>query len=231
MIDAKEIQRLGQQDPVRFVKWLWPDVQLYDKQRQVFESVRDSHETYVVAGNMLGKDYTAGLLVLTFFLTRHPVRVVTTSADYSQLEAVLWGEIRRFLGTARFPLVAERGGPVIANHLHLKKRLKDPRSGRWEECPLSYCIGRVAKKGEGMLGHHIADKGDGVPRTLFVGDEASGVEDEARSRAMTWAKRMLFIGNPYPPSLGCTFFEAGVEAGDLRIERGSSEATDEGSGP
>lgn len=214
-VSASEIQRLGQQDPVRFVKWLWPTVELYDKQRAILESIRDSYETYVVAGNMLGKDYTAGLAALTFFLTRNPVRIVTTSADYSQLEAVLWGEIKRFLGCAKYPLVSERGGPVIANHLHLKKRLKNRASGLWDECPLSYCIGRVTRKGEGMLGHHVADVGDGVARTLFIGDEASGVEDEARSRAMTWAKRMLFIGNPYPPSLGCTFFKAGVQAGDL----------------
>ncbi len=217
-ISDREIQRLGQSDPVRFVKWLWPHVQLYDKERMMLESIRDSYETYVVAGNMLGKDYTAGLAAITFFLTRHPVRIVTTSADHPQLEAVLWGEIRKFLGEAKYPLLAEKGGPIIVNHLHLKKRTQHPISRRWRECPLSYCIGRVSKKGEGLLGHHIADIGDGVPRTLFMGDEASGLDDEVRERAMTWAKRMFWIGNPYPPSLGCTFFEEGVELGDLTVE-------------
>lgn len=212
-INAPDIRRLGQRDPVRFVKWLWPDIQLYDRQRELLESIRDSYETYCVAGNMLGKDYTAGLAALTFFLTRHPCRIVTTSADYSQLEAVLWGEIKRFISIARYPLSAEFGGPVIDNHLHLKKRVKNAKK-RWEVCPLSYCIGRVAKKGEGMLGHHIADVGDGVPRTMFMADEASGVDDESRKRAMTWAKVMFFIGNPYPPSLGCSFFKDGVDAGD-----------------
>src|SRR5690606_28336837 len=109
--------------------------------------VDENDETYVPAGNMLGKDFVAAFIVLRFFLTRHPVRVITTSADYSQLEAVLWGEIRRFLQTSRVPLIRSRGGPIINNHLHLKKIYNG------QECGLSYVIGRVAAKGEGMLGH------------------------------------------------------------------------------
>ena len=69
-VAAADVQRMGREDPCRFVRWLWPRVELYDRQRQILESLRDSKETYVVAGNMLGKDYTAGLAVITFFLFR-----------------------------------------------------------------------------------------------------------------------------------------------------------------
>jgi hypothetical protein len=79
---------------------------------------------------------------------------------------------------------------------------------------LSYILGRVAAKGEGMLGHHIADYGDGVPRTLFVADEASGVDDISYERAKTWAKRILVIGNPFPCS---NFFYKGVKRGDVPL--------------
>jgi hypothetical protein len=79
-------------------------------------------------------------------------------------------------------------------------------------CGVSYCIGRVAAKGEGMLGHHIAETGDGIPRTLFIADESSGVDDVSYERADTWARRKLAIGNAYP----CTsFFYKGIKGGDL----------------
>jgi hypothetical protein len=175
--------------------------------------VWDNDETYVVAGNMLGKDFIAGLAILAFFLTRTPCRIVATSVDHAQLGGVLWGEIRRFVQTSRFPLEAERGGPLIVNHMHLRKM-----AGK-EVCGLSYCIGRVAAKGEGMLGHHIADVGDGVPRTLFVADEGSGVDDVSYERATTWAKRILVIGNPYPCQ---NFFYRGVKAGDHVDDRASA---------
>lgn len=193
-------------DPRVFQRVVWPDVKFYDKQWDVIESVRDNDETFVVAGNMLGKDFVSAFIVLWFFLTRHPVRVVTTSADYSQLESVLWGEIRRFLQTSAIPLKHSQGGPIVDNHLHLKKVIGG------QVCGFSYCIGRVAAKGEGMLGHHVEERGDGTPRTLFVADEASGVDDLSYERADTWAKRKLVIGNPYP----CTnFFYKGVDEGDL----------------
>lgn len=206
----------GLKNPILFIRTMWPWLDLYDKQIEVVESVWWNYETLCVAGNMLGKDFIAGLIILMFFMTRHPCRIVSTSADYAQLESVLWGEIRRFLYSARAPLTADKGGRIIDNHLHLKKLIPDPqRKGKLIECGLSYCIGRVAKKGEGLLGHHIADTGDGIPRTLFVGDEASGLDDQARERASTWARRMFFIGNPYQCN---NFFFKGVEAGDLMIQ-------------
>lgn len=211
------LEKAGIENPVQFIKALWPWVYLYDKQIEVVESVWNNYETICVAGNMLGKDFITGLIVLTFFLTRHPVRVVTTSADYAQLESVLWGEIRRFLYTARIPLTSDKGGRIVDNHLYLKKMIPDPQNPtKLIECGLSYCIGRVAKKGEGLLGHHIADTGDGIPRTLFAGDEASGLDDEARERATTWARRMMFIGNPYTCN---NFFYKGVKAGDMVVKR------------
>src|SRR5690606_28107533 len=114
---------------------------------------------------------------------------------------------------SRVPLIRSRGGPIINNHLHLKKIYNG------QECGLSYVIGRVAAKGEGMLGHHIADQGDGIPRTLFVADEASGVDDMTYERAETWAARKLILGNPYPTDNN--FFERAVKEGDIpRVESG-----------
>lgn len=192
-------------DPLQWARVFW-DVEFYDKQREIIYSVRDNDETYVPAGNMLGKDFVAAFIALWFFLTRQPCRVVTTSVDHTQLEGVLWGEIRRFIQTARIPLSQTQGGPLIVNHLHLRKTYQG------KICGTSYLIGRVAAKGEGLLGHHVADVGDGIPRTLFIADEASGVDDMSYERADTWARRKLIIGNPYPCQ---NFFYRGVKAGDL----------------
>lgn len=199
--------------PVEFMHLLWPQYPIYDKQQQICESIVTTGETFVPAGNMLGKDFITGMIALWFFLTRWPVRVVTTSADHSQLESVLWGEIRRFIQTSVVELDINKGGPLLINHLHLRKHMPTDRT---EVCGLSYCLGRVAAKGEGLLGHHIANMGDGIPRTLLLVDEASGVEDMAYERGTTWANRILAIGNCYTNPMGPNFFERAVKAGDIR---------------
>jgi hypothetical protein len=216
--DQRDVDRYPFVDPLKFGKELWPHVTFTRQQRDIIYSTVGNDETVVVAANMMGKDFVSAFVILHFFMTRTPVRVVTTSADYSQLEAVLWGELRRFIQTSRIPLEHTKGGPLIVNHMHLRKLIRPddnlpvtygdmsrydkpvnnkPMKKGWRDrvrlsptqqvCGLSYCIGRVAAKGEGMLGHHIADTGDGIPRTLAVFDEASGVTNESFERASTWA--------------------------------------------
>jgi hypothetical protein len=48
-------EQLGQlRDPLVLASVLWPHVTFYKQQREILYSVRDNHETFVVAGNMLG---------------------------------------------------------------------------------------------------------------------------------------------------------------------------------
>lgn len=202
VVEIVQPEKLKLIDPIAMINQFWPHVYLYKKQREIVYSTYFNDTTIVPAGNMLGKDFVAGLIVLCFFLSRHPCRIVTTSVDGTQLNAVLWGEIRRFLQTSVVPLTSEDGGPLIINNLHIRKIV------RGERCGLSYIIGRVASDtGEGMLGHHIAATGDGVPRTLFVADEASGVPHVYDDKADTWAQRKLIIGNPFECQ---NFFKWGV---------------------
>jgi hypothetical protein len=199
-------------DPLIFAKTFWPEVQFYDRQKELMYSLKDNDETICVAGNMLGKDFTAGFLVLWFFLSRNPCRIVTTSVDATQLESVLWGEIKRFIDTSthkdvpgvRGILNSTEGGPILVNHLHLRKIVDG------KVCPISYVRGRVAAQGEGMLGHHVAQTGDGIPRTLMVADEASGVDDTSWEVSSSWANRKFAIGNPYPTT---NFFYRGWKEG------------------
>lgn len=184
-------------DPYKLCAILWPHIRFYDRERDLIYSVWHNKLTICVAGNMLGKDYTAAFIALSFFLTRHPCRIVTTSVDGDQLSGVLWGEMRRLIQESKVPLNHYDGGPLIVNDLYIRKMMTyGPNKG--EADGLSYLMGKVAKKGEGMLGHHISETGDGIPRTLFMGDEASGLEDETIDKAETWFDRGLLIGNAYP---------------------------------
>lgn len=194
------------QDPVKFVNFNWPDIRLYSKQVDIMYSVRDNDETIVPAGNMLGKDYITGLTVLWFFCSRSPCRIVTSSAGQSQLKAVLWGEIRRFMMTSKYRL------PLQVNDLLIRQVTRD---GGVE--PKSYIMGITTNVPENLQGHHLPLRelpdGRTEPRTLIVFDEASSIHDKYYTAADTWAHRKLVIGNPLP----CTnFFYRGVKDGPLK---------------
>ena len=183
---------------------LWPHVTFYDRQWEIVDSVERNDETYVPAGNMLGKDFVTGFICVAEFLRHRIARIVTTSVKDDHLR-VLWGEINRFINTSRLPLRTEDGGPLIVNHRDVTKVVNGAR------CSISYLRGMVSAKGEGLAGHH-------APYTLGVGDEASGLDDEVYKQFQGWAKRMLFIGNPNPCA---NFFFRGVEAGDLADDQSS----------
>lgn len=185
-------------DPMQFKQTLWPDVRFYDKQKEIIYSIANDDKTFVPAGNMLGKDFVAAFICLWFFLTRKPCRIVTTSAKDDHLR-VLWGEISRFIETARCPLKVENGGPLLVRHQQIRKVLNDGLQ------PIDYLIGMVASQDTiaAMQGHHanptdLRRANDGLPRTLFVVDEASSVPQDYFEKAETWAKRMLVIGNTWP---------------------------------
>lgn len=203
---------MNQVDPLKLAKLLWPDVYFYKQQRQIIKSVWHNDETYVPAGNMLGKDFVAAFIVLAFFLTRHPCRVVTTSAKEDHLR-VLWGEMGRFIRTAAKPITANKGGPLVVFHREIRKVVKG------EVDPLSYVKGMVASddSAASMQGHHIANTGDGIPRTLFVADECSSVPDMYYKMAITWANRVLAIGNTWPCE---NFFKRAIKGEPGTDDRG-----------
>ncbi len=193
-------------DPVKFTKLFWPQFRLYDKQREILFSLRDNYETIVPAGNELGKDFICAPAILWFFCSRQPARIVTTSPNSSQLNDVLWGEIRRFAQEAKYPLPIE-----VMGNMEIYKLRKDGT-----RYPKTEIVGRVYQKGEGMLGRHSDRTSKGEPTTLLVVDEASGSDNESYQRADTWTHRKLVVGNPYPCS---NFFYNGVREGNRPTKR------------
>lgn len=202
-------------DPMQFIGVLWPQylATIYKEQRDTVYSVRDNDETVVCSGNELGKDFIAALIALWYYLCHNPVRIVVTSVSDDHLR-VFFGELDKHIAAAKYPLVAKRkrdemvgytqvsGGPLLVNHRDIRKFVDGKR------CPTSYIIGKVSERGEGLQGHH-------APYTMFIADEASGIDDVAYNMAQTWAKKMLIFGNPLAPRGGTNFFYRAVKGGDV----------------
>lgn len=194
-------------DPMVFKEVCWPDITFYKEQRDIIYSVVENDETFVPAGNELGKDFVAGFVALWFFCSRRPARVVTTSVQQTQLEDVLWGEIKRFIDTSKIKL------PILQNHMHIRQLRNDGSI-----VPMCEIRGQVTRQGEALLGRHIERGPGGLPTTLAIFDEASGIMDSTYNSSSTWAHRKLIIGNPFP----CTnFFRKGVREGDLKAPTNS----------
>jgi hypothetical protein len=223
-------------DPIKFAKILWPDVYFYSKQREIIYSVVEDDETLCVAGNELGKDFIAGFLVVYFFLTRgfnpktripYPCRIVTTSAKDDHLR-VLWGEIRNFVQTAKYPLTSDKGGPLIMKNQEIESLYQSgPLKG--EKCPKSYVKGMVASSETmaALQGHHVPDVGDGIPKTFAVFDECSSVPDDYKRMINTWAKRKLMIGNAWECH---NFFRHGIEGNPKTGDPGGNKPRKNGKG-
>lgn len=200
---------IWRKEPLKMKQALWPHVTFYDKQIEIIHSVRDNTVTMAPAGNMLGKDFVSAFIVLWFFIcfysldrSRKWVRVVTTSVKDEHLD-VLWAEIAGFVANSRMPLLADDGGLLVLNHHEIRHV-----SERDLKNSMNYVKGMVAMKPEAIQGHHAEN-------TLFVGDEASGIEDQVYDMAATWMKRALIIGNPMPCN---NYFFKGVKAGDLQLD-------------
>lgn len=198
-------------DPLAFKQLLWPQVVFYPKQIEIIYSVKDNDETFVAAGNMLGKDFTAAFICLWFFLTRAPCRIITTSAKDDHLD-VLWGEMNWFVSNAAYPLDSKRGGPLLINQREMRKVINGM------PCPLSYIKGMVANEQSiaAMGGHHSNPKvADGLPHAMLVCDEASSVPTPYYDTALPWAKRILVFGNTWPCE---NFFRKAIDGGDIPLE-------------
>jgi hypothetical protein len=202
------MSRLFDIDPLKIADILWPDITFYRQQEEIIYAVDETPETYVTAGNKLGKDFVAAFVCLSFFLRAikegRTCKIVTTSASEKHLN-VLWSEIGGFVARAKYPLLHHRGGPLLFNSkriVHYQEKDIPPDSQK------SYLVGLVTEtntRGEGLSGHH-------AEVNLGVIDEASSSPDIVYAMFQGWAKRMLIFGNPNPCD---NFFRRNVEAGDL----------------
>lgn len=96
--------RVYQRDPVLWAKEV-PGIDLWSKQREIVESVRDNKRTVVKSCHQVGKSFTAALTVCWWLATHPPgsAFVVTTAPTFAQVRSILWREIGSIHALADLP--------------------------------------------------------------------------------------------------------------------------------
>lgn len=156
--------------------YAFSDKQLWSGQEDILWSVRNNKRTVVTSGNTVGKSFTAADVAMDFLQVNYPARVVTTAPTFSQVEGILWKEIRNYYHQAKFPI----GGRILQTELHLK-------DDWFAEGISTTDVGR-------FQGRHNEN-------LLVILDEASGVAKEIweAAEALHYT-RILAIGNPLDDS-------------------------------
>ena len=150
-------------------------VDLWPKQEEVLEAIKDHHRVAVKSGNGLGKGFSAAAAILWFLCCHDPAVVLSTAPTFRQVRHVLWREVHKQYRRARVSL----GGKLLETRLEMSE-------GR-------FALGLSADSDDEFQGFHS-------PNMLIVVDEAEGVDEpiyEAIEAIMTSENcRLLLIGNP-----------------------------------
>lgn len=144
-------------DPVGFARDIL-GIELWAKQIEIVESIRDHRNTSVRSGHKCGKSTALAVAAIWFYCCFDRARVLMTAVKASQVDEVMWKEVRRLVKASR-----KRGTPVDGDLHELARsglRADDERQ-IW---------GATARDGEGLAG--ISG-----PNILILVDEASGVHD------------------------------------------------------
>lgn len=141
-------------DPVAFARDVL-GIELWAAQVAILESIRDNRNTTVRSGHKCGKSTALAVAALWFFSSFSRARVLATAVKATQVDEVIWKEVRRLYRKSRLPL----GGHLYA--LARSGLRHDDGRQVW---------GATARDGEGLAG--ISG-----PNILILVDEASGVPD------------------------------------------------------
>jgi hypothetical protein len=168
-------------DPVGFIRKVLGAKQLWSKQVEIAEAVRDDEQVAVMSANGIGKDFIAAGLMLWWVFCRDGLVLLTGPGERTILEALMRNEVARLFHRAKL------WGTLQTAALRFPD---DPTADR--RGILAMTSAEIARLG----GHH-------APRVLVVVEEAMGVEPFAW-HAMTGCAvgeedRYLAIGNPDSP--------------------------------
>lgn len=179
-------------DPLGFLKDVLGVVHMWEKIKEIAESVWYHPYTAVKSANSVGKTFTSARVGTAWFnIFQDNCKVITTAAPPErQIKELLWGEIKSI-----YRQCSERGVALVGgNPGAMSVRVHDswwmqgftiPLSGTREE--------RIAR----FQGHHaehlliIVDEAHGVPKEVF----------EAIERCMSGGhNHLLLLSNPLAPS-------------------------------
>lgn len=177
-MNKKQIVDKWRKDPVYFCE-NFLGTSLWEKQKEIIESVRDNKHTVVRSGHGVGKTFVSANIVLWFLSVFYPSKVITTAPTWNQVKNILWTEVNKLYKKSKIPI----GGELMQTML----RISDEH----------FAIGFSTDEADKFQGHHS-------DYVLVIFDEASGVSAdiwEASNGLLTNENcRFLAIGNPTKPS-------------------------------
>ena len=184
-IDAQGPYARYRDDPVGFVTEGLGE-QVWSKQVEILESLRDNRRTAVPACHAPGKSHIAARAIAWWVATQptDTVRVVTTATTYRQVKSILWPHIRRIVNEHGLP------GEVLTTEWKID--------------------GTVVADGFSPADHNeAAVQGIHAENLLIVVDEAGGISStigQALEALMTGGHtRLLLLGNPPTDNMGSWF--------------------------
>lgn len=152
------------------------DKVLWKKQIDILWSVRNNKRTVVKSGNTIGKSFISADVAMDWLSTRYPSRVVTTAPTFSQVEGILWKEIRNYCNKSKIPI----GGSLLSTELKFNDE--------------HFAEGISTNDVSRFQGRHS-------PHLLVILDEASGVmKDIWETVEALHPESILAIGNPIEPT-------------------------------
>lgn len=185
------LERQLPSDPLEFAEKAL-DIKLWEKQRELIETVKKHRFTVVEAGHGVGKSFAAAVVAAWWLSTFENSVLITTAPTANLVQNILWRRIRGLHRNAKIPLP----GRVL-------------ETPRWEIGPEWFGIGLSPRKDAksqdftALQGFHavkllvILDEAGGLPRNIFESAESLVTSEESR---------LLAIGNPVAQS--GPFYEA-----------------------
>lgn len=186
-------------DPCAFAEEIL-GMQVWSKQREILEAIRDHKRVTVRSGHKVGKSNTAAIAALWFYCSFEDARVVFTSVTARQVDSILWREmakIRSKAGTClRCRTQAKQAGkpaPKPCPHSSLIDGTLNTlaRSG-FRARDFREVVGFTAREAEAVAGISGAN-------LLYLPDEASGIPDEifsAMEGNRAGGARIAMFSNP-----------------------------------
>ncbi len=177
-IEIEEVIKWWRENPVIFIKEIL-GTELWSKQAEIVNSVRDNPRTSVRSASAVGKTRLGACIALWFLASFRPSTVLTTGKSYRQVREQLWREISARHSQATIPI----GGNIVMSP-YPRLDLKDD----W------FAIGFATDEAERWTGFHNK-------YVLEIVDEASGVPDDVYGSlenplASGILVRQLLLGNP-----------------------------------
>jgi hypothetical protein len=154
--------------------------EVWSKQREIIQSVRDHHNTAVHSCHEVGKSWIAAATA-AWWLDTHPIgeaRVVTTAPTQAQVEAILWNEINGFHDRAGL------AGRLNLTEWYFGKYLAGLGRKPSEHSPAAF---------QGLHARYlllILDEAYGIPKNIWDGGSTLAANEHSR---------VLVIGNPDGP--------------------------------